>query len=273
MIKNLFRRAIFIALVAFGFGYLLAQDSYEFASSETQLLARYSEIIKENPYKRERKASQFFDELYTVVQHAGSFYYPFDTLKNIGKIYSPDQRLRIYTWNIPVGIDDNLYFGIIQYYANREKKYIALRLEDSPDQNQPISIKGWPGALYYQIIETKHAGKKYYTILGLNLSNRLSNKKVIDILSIDDFDRLDFCSKLFEYNGRLTDRIVFEYDEKANMTLRYNDSKQMIIFDHLSPQKPSLEGNYQFYGPDFTYDGLKFENGVWTHFTNIDVTN
>ena len=30
-----------------------------------------------------------------------SFNYPFDSLKYMGKILSSDQRLRIYTWNIP----------------------------------------------------------------------------------------------------------------------------------------------------------------------------
>jgi hypothetical protein len=34
-----------------------------------------------------------------------------------------------------------------------------------------------------------------------------------------------------------------------------------------------MEGNYQFYGPDFTYDGLKFEKGIWVSYSNIDVTN
>jgi hypothetical protein len=34
-----------------------------------------------------------------------------------------------------------------------------------------------------------------------------------------------------------------------------------------------MEGKYEFYGPDFTYDGLKFEKGVWIHYQNIDITN
>jgi len=39
----------------------------------------------------------------------------------------------------------------------------------------------------------------------------------------------------------------------------------MIIFDHLSPSKPSYTGNYQFYGPDFSYDGLEvlMDIGTW----------
>jgi hypothetical protein len=57
------------------------------------------------------------------------------------------------------------------------------------------------------------------------------------------------------------------------MSLRYDPQKKMIVFDHLSPTKPSLEGQYEFYGPDFTYDGLKFEKGVWEHYQNIEITN
>ena len=45
------------------------------------------------------------------------------------------------------------------------------------------------------------------------------------------------------------------------MMLRYDDKLKMIVFDHLSPSKPSYEGKYQYYGPDFSYDGLIFEKG------------
>jgi hypothetical protein len=47
----------------------------------------------------------------------------------------------------------------------------------------------------------------------------------------------------------------------------------MIIFDHLSPSKPSYAGNYQYYGPDFSYDGLKFEQGIWELVENVDIRN
>ena len=72
---------------------------------------------------------------------------------------------------------------------------------------------------------------------------------------------------------KIIDNLAFVYNEKATMSLRYDEEKKMIIFDHLSPSQPSLEGKFEFYGPDFTYDGLKFEKGIWVHYPNIDITN
>ena len=38
-----------------------------------------------------------------------------------------------------------------------------------------------------------------------------------------------------------------------------------IVFDHLVPELPTLEGMYDFYIPDMTYDGYKWENGIWEY--------
>jgi hypothetical protein len=274
MKKEVFLRNCMLGCFLYiAFSSLLAQDTNYFSHSEKQLLTRYSAILAESPFSRENIAKLFFDEFYCVVSHDSSFSYPFNSLDKIGRIYSPDQRIRIYTWNIPINIDDNIYFGIIQFYSKHEKKYKSIQLFDTQKKNQKITADEWPGALYYQIAESKNAGQIYYTLLGLDLNNLLTNKKIIDILTINDSNEISFCSKLFEYNQKLVDRLIFEYSEKAVMTLRYDERKKMIVLDHLSPQKPSLEGNYQFYGPDFTYDGLKFEKGIWKYYSNIDITN
>jgi hypothetical protein len=250
-----------------------AQTFIGLEQSEKKIKSEYSRLLNLDLFKREIAAKQFADSLIILLQNDSSFEFPFSTLDKIGKIYSPDHRVRIYCWNIPVGVDQNLYYAIIQYYAKRDNKYIIVKLENTAFREGRISVKNWPGALYYEIIETKHAGQKYYTLLGFDLNNLLTNKKVIDVVSIDDYDELYFCPYLIKYNGKLMDRLIFEYNEKANMSLRYYDDKKMIVFDHLSPEKPSMEGNFQFYGPDFTYDGLKFEKGIWVSYSNVDVTN
>ena len=57
------------------------------------------------------------------------------------------------------------------------------------------------------------------------------------------------------------------------MGLKYDERFKMIVFDHLSPIRPELAGDYKFYGPDFSYDGYKFENGFWVYMPDLDVTN
>jgi hypothetical protein len=71
--------------------------------------------------------------------------------------------------------------------------------------------------------------------------------------------------------GKPLNRIIFEFNERVQVTLEYNEVMKMIVFDHLSPSRPSLEGQYQFYGPDFSYDGLLFEDGIWKHYSDIQI--
>lgn len=265
-------------IIVFSFALLLhpartySQDTLSLVHSEDMLLDLYDAVLNEAPFEKEEAGSNFYNKFYEVLQLKGSFDYPFSKLENIGKIYSADRNIRVYTWNIPFGTE-NLFFGIIQYYSKSEKKHLLLKLNDHfPAENETV-LHEWKEALYYEVVETKSGGQKYYTLLGFNMHDALSNKKRIDVISIDESDRLYFCEKVIQYNGKLVDNLEFQYNEKAMMSLRYNHEAKMIVFDHLSPSKSSLKDNYEFYGPDFTYDGLKFEKGIWVHYKNIDITN
>jgi hypothetical protein len=261
---------ILIALLHFN---LFGQNQNDLLKAESEVNDALKAIMEVSPLKREFQAATLFDNIYNMLELEGSYNYSFDSIKKMGKIYSPDHKLRIYSWNIPVGVDRNLYYVIFQYYSKRDKKYYLKSAQNTDNFNGRISLTNWPGALYYETVETKHAGQEYYTLLGFDMGNILTNKKVIDIVSIDDFDSLYFCHSLIKYNDKMVDRVVFEFNEKVTMTLKYNPTVNMIVFDHLSPEKPSLEGNYAYYGPDFSYDGLKFEKGIWIHYKNLNITN
>ena len=269
-----FRTIIASVILIYGcFLSVFPQNTDTLSLLENKLLFSYKMII-ESPEDNRYKASEvFYDKFDSVLSVEGSFDYPFSSLEKIGKIYSPDHRLRVFTWNIPVDLSGNIYYGIILFYSEITGKHRIVLLNRLDSLPYDVGLTSWIGSLYYSIIETKHAGRKYYTLLGFDLNNPLSNKKVIEVISIDDFDRLYFCKNLLQYQGKLVDRIVFEYNEKAVMSLQYNDTMKMIVFDHLSPSKPSLTDQYEFYGPDFTYDGLKWEKGIWVYYSNIDVTN
>ena len=252
---------------------LYSQSNDTLTFLEKQLANNYSNIQKADEFTRYKLAENFYSEMVLCLNTKGSFDFSFTELNNIGSIYSADRRIRIFTWNIPYGIADNLYYGIIQFYSPRTKSYLLAQLNRPDSLIAKMPDGSWHGALYYSIVETKHAGRKYYTLLGYDLNTPLSNKKLIEMISIDDFDELYFCEKLINYEGRMVNRIVFEYNEKAVMSLKYNENLKMIVFDHLSPSRPSLTGKYEFYGPDFTYDGLKWEKGIWMYYSNINVTN
>jgi hypothetical protein len=45
------------------------------------------------------------------------------------------------------------------------------------------------------------------------------------------------------------------------------------VFDHLVPLELQLEGQYQYYCTDFTYDGFGFKNGRWYFGTFMNLKN
>ena len=213
-----------------------------------------------------------------ALREDNSFDFPFDSLHNMGKILSPDHQLRIYTWNIPFADGTQLYTGFIQYYSKTDKQYKVIKLTDKSDQitnpeNQILSPQNWYGALYYQIVPEKSNGTTYYTILGFDFNNLFTSKKIIDVFYFEDDVIPRFGKPIFNYENKLLCRVIFEFSARAIMSLNYNENKKMIVFDHLSPSQPSYQGNYQFYGPDFSYDGLKFDDGKWNLQKDIDIRN
>lgn len=215
-----------------------------------------------------------FREILTLDE---SFDYDFSTLKYVGSLKSDDDNLRIITWNLAYYDGTHKYFGFIQYRLNRQT-LMTFELTDKSDQiKNPefeiLSNKNWYGALYYQIIVNKYKDDVYYTLLGTDLNNLHSKKKLVEILQFDKDNQPVFGATVFKNREETVSRVIFEFNAKVSMGLSYNESREMIVYDHLSPSRPSLKGQFQFYGPDFSYDGLKFESGIWNTYHDIDVRN
>ncbi|HEY4798748.1 MAG TPA: hypothetical protein VII99_06690, partial [Bacteroidia bacterium] len=141
-------------------------------------------------------------------------------------------------------------------------------------ENASLDNNKWFGAYYYQLAEMKYKKKKQYVLLGWDGNNRNSNKRLIDVLYFDSKGMPHFGDAIFtDENGKIKKRIIFEFKAAVFMSLRYDEEKQAIVFDHLSPANPNLEGQYEFYGPDFTYDMLHFKDGKWEYIKNIETRN
>ena len=69
------------------------------------------------------------------------------------------------------------YYGIVQFYSKRDKAYKLVFLDDLINEGEEKFKRKWEEALYYSIIETKHAGQVYYTLLGFDMATPLSNKR------------------------------------------------------------------------------------------------
>jgi hypothetical protein len=254
-----------------------AQEGSNFFSAEDSLVKMIRALAKETNQSQKIDLNQTFTEYFRqVLERDGSFDYSFDSLKYLGKLISPDRILRIYTWNLPLYGGLNQYFGFIQVKWNGAVSLYTLtdsRVEFEVPQIEGSSPEKWFGALYYYMHQTEHAGKVFYTLLGVDFNNLFSKKRVIEVITLSEQGVPIIGPPIFSIRNHLINRIIFEYSARANMVLRYDENFDMIVFDHLAPFRPDFQENYQFYGPDFTFDALQFIEGKWVYKPNIDVRN
>jgi hypothetical protein len=231
---------------------------------------------------------QFIAILARALDTEGSFDFPFDSLKGVARLSSPDKKFRIINWNIPRKDGTFEYFGFVQVHTDK-KGYKVFRLNDRSEEikntdNAVCTAEKWFGMLYYRIIETKYKKHTYYTLLGWDGNDNTSRKKIIDVVTFAPDGTPKFGDGIFTYEKRFPKRVVFEFAADEVMTLNYNfaakklDEKKeitanMIVFSHLAPSHPALEGQYQFYVSDGSYDAFMFKNGKWEYVKDVDVRN
>jgi hypothetical protein len=249
-----------------------------FAAAENNLsLLRDSTIKAENDSIRIAYNNRFTDVFEQALLLPESFEYSFGKLQNIGVLPSPDNKIRLINWNLPMDDGTHVYYCYLQYLP-KKGEYKLFKLNDkSADIQGPeyksLDDKKWFGVLYYEIIPVKEKKNTWYTLLGWDGNDRVTTKKIIDVLYFDNSGKPKFGDDVFELPKVRKKRIVFEFSAEVVMSLKYHPQKNMIIFDNLSPLNPGLEGQKQFYGPDMTYDALVWEKGKWVYKQDIDVRN
>ena len=194
----------------------------------------------------------------------GAFIHKFEKLKTIGFIDSPDGKVRIVNWNIEMSDQTQRYFCFVM---RKEKNTVGVNelKEDSSLPQKPQGIldpEHWYGALYYKIIPKEKGSKQTYILLGWDGNNSSSTMKLIDALYFTG-GKPKLGSPVFKLNNTTVKRLFFEHSKKVSISLKYEPEYDRIIYDHLSPETPSLEGFYSFYVPDLSYDALYFKDGKW----------
>ena len=265
----------FLSILAFG---VKSQDFEKRSLKEVEdsLTILMKQIYSNKPLSIREVANNNFHSLFRgALAKEDAFDYPFDSLKHIGKIISDDKRVRIFTWNLPLSSGNQKYNGFI--VLKNGKTQIFELVDNRKSITNPIkdilSSQNWMGALYYSIIDEPYNGQTNYVLLGLDFNNLFSAKKIIDVLSFGKDSEPIFGSGIFKVGDAILNRVVFEFSARASMSLRYYVDSKTIVFDHLSPLRPDFKDNYQFYGPDFSYDGFRFENGYWIYVRDLDMKN
>lgn len=194
-----------------------------------------------------------------------------ENVQSIGVFTSKDSLLKLFNWAIPQ-IEGGYQYECILIYDGKHR----YRLNDTQHKMEELVALSanefnWPGALYYQLVEKKSNLQTYYTLLGWDEYDGLTNRKIIEVMWFTKSGMLNIGAGIFKpFEEPIQKRQVFHYADQNSMQLRYDTLNDRILFDHLSPSSSSLKGLYEYYGPDFTYDALEWSGRYWELKEDVD---
>lgn len=216
--------------------------------------------------------------LFPLLEAPSLFTNTFSGLEKLSTLISSDGELKICTWNVEFQDGRNIFNGGVAVRDIKKNTIHFNALNDSRNtigspERATLSPSKWYGAVYYAMVETEYKKNKYYTLLGYNANNAFSKIRVVDVVTIAGNSRVTFGAPLFAYDKQIKRRVLFEYSARVNMMLRYDAKEKMIVMDHLAPSEPMFKNDPRYYGPDFTYDGFKFQDGKWQFISEVDLRN
>ncbi|MBI3518777.1 MAG: hypothetical protein HY062_05405 [Bacteroidetes bacterium] len=222
-----------------------------------------------------------------ILKDEKSMTYSFDSLKrDVSFVLSPDKKFRIITWDMRKDDETYYYFGFIQVNNSKTVKkglfkkettsqYEVFQLLDKSatvktPENYVSDPGKWFGMLYVDCIKSDD---DFYTLIAWDGNEKLTQRKFIDVLSFKPDGTPVFGKDVFKFPGKFAKRIMFEYADEVSMSLKYNSGRKQIVFSHLAPNglDPTLEGQYQYYGPDGSFDALEMKKGKWVYEPAIDI--
>jgi len=247
----------------------------EMSGTLDKLFSRLLSVSDDSIRLRTNDSIKFFIEAYAASDKI--FAHNFSNLRYLGQITSPDSIIKIVTWNLVLNNEPGRYFC---YFIRKSPDGIAnnvYSLTHIYDNKQILadtvySQADWYGALYYDIRPIYNDNRKCWVLLGINYSNPLLTRKVIEVLSFTMENKLIFGRKWFDSGKSVNFRHVLEYSASAIISLRFR-SDSSIVFDHLVPLPPSGDDDRLYYGPDYSYDAYIYKNGFWSLSINIDARN
>jgi len=230
-------------------------------------------ITSDNDIDKREANTKYVTELKNLINLANTFDANFDLLKTISIL--KEHHLKIYNWALPLTDGSFEYFAFLQ--IKTDKGYSVIELIDKSNEikspeNRTLTPKSWYAALYYKLIHNKKIGEDTYTLLGWDGNNLLTNKKIIEAITVNNNGMIKIGAPIFKMKNKTQRRIIFEYSENAVMSLKYHKDKEQIIFDFLVPSSSKLTGIPEYYGPALNrFDALTMEKGKWIYEEDIDI--
>lgn len=206
-----------------------------------------------------------------------------DSLERISVIRSPDDQVRIFSWQLNLSNGRARHFGAIQ---KKNKDSLELYpLFDASDflptiEDTLLYSDEWYGCLYYNIIQREIEGKDIYFLFGFDVKDNGSNIKLIEVLEFFPEEELIRFGKQIWYHTRqgwvrenvnwkkpdkpiIPFRFMLEYIEPSVVSLNWDASKTAIIYDQIEPLNENSWDIKATYCPTGKYESLVFDKGKW----------
>ena len=253
-------------------------EKKEFQTRQDSLKGLCNQLIfAEDPAIRLRSDSLFIRTLVRALKLKNSFYFPFDSLLTISRIYAPDSSFRIMTWQYKKDEHTYLQEGAIQVRQPDGTLKLFPLFDASMFTTKPMdsvrSNRNWIGAVYYRIVQKTYQGQNFYTLLGFDDYSLESNKKWMDVLHFNENQEPLFGGPYISFREdtakrQTHSRFNIEYKKEAITTFNYDPDMDMIIYDHLVPEEDDTM-RLDTYIPDGDYEGFKWKDGVWVHVDKV----
>ena len=117
--------------------------------------------------------------------------------------------------------------------------------------------------------------KSLKSLSDATLRSDITGQVINTILTHDSKSKhfLYYMGDVFKKDKMTSKRVILEYNKSSTISVRYQEKQERIVFDHLIPMRKDLEGLYEYYVPDGTYDSMTYSNGKWLFRSDVTVNN
>ena len=241
-------------------------------TEDTLGLLAYAIVNDSLPEFRFAACRKLIPALVQALKTPNSFHYPFEQLKSVSIMYPPDSSFRIFSWQLYVDKDEYRYYGAIQMNSKELKLFplVDRSFELTGDLEQmELQPDKWYGAVYYHIQQCDLGKGRYYLLFGFDGYSFFRKRKVLDVLQFRDGQPV-FGAPVFVHDAQIPPkkRKVLEYAAAASVRFNFDPALGIIIHDHLIAM-PGEDGEGINHYPDGSYEGYKYEKGVWKYIENV----
>jgi hypothetical protein len=275
------RYTLFLFISIFANLSLFAQETQEepnyadLRDVEMEISALGTSLHNDTSLANRQYAANSIEALLQKALEAENTYgYPFKELEGVSLLQPEDKRFRIFTWELYESPQSYIQYGIVQ---TQEGKVFVLK-DKSHEMQRPEfgrdKADNWYGALYYNIKAFKTNNQTQYLLFGRDSYSLYEHRKVLDVIYFDHKGAPRFGNNVIKVKdgyGRLrnVNRFLLQYSAGVYVKLNYDETQEMVVYDHLIHGQGIVEGQAPTGVPDGSYCGLKLTNGRWEYVDKV----